>query len=72
MSCIRSSPGYFEALRADWKIAFYSMSRAAKVEVGISYPANYEYTTLALTTPSIPTIVISNDVNGINGNHTHS
>ena len=25
VSCIRSSPGYFEAFRADWKRVFYSI-----------------------------------------------
>ncbi len=47
VSCIRSSPYYFEAFRADWKRVFYSILSGAKAAVGTLYPANYEYTTLA-------------------------
>ncbi len=47
VSCIRSSPDYFEAFRADWKRVFYSILSGAKAAVGTLYPANYEYTTLA-------------------------
>ncbi len=46
VSCIRSSPYYFEAFRADWKRVFYSILSGAKAAVGTLYPANYEYTTL--------------------------
>ena len=48
MSCIRSSPYYFEAFRADWKRVFYSILSGAKAAVGTLYPANYEYTTLVV------------------------
>ena len=49
VSCIRSSPYYFEAFRADWKRVFYSILSGAKAAVGTLYPANYEYTTLGRT-----------------------
>jgi hypothetical protein len=48
VSCIRSSPYYFEAFRADWKRVFYSILSGAKAAVGTLYPANYEYTTLEI------------------------
>ncbi len=52
VSCIRSSPYYFEAFRADWKRVFYSILSGAKAAVGPLYPANYEYTTLAAVSKS--------------------
>ncbi len=48
VSCIRSSPYYFEAFRADWKRVFYSILSGAKAAVGTLYPANYGYTTLGM------------------------
>ena len=46
VSCIRSSPYYFEACQADWKRVSYSILSGAKVAVGILYPVNYGYSTL--------------------------